>query len=360
MSIIHQPEDITPAWLTGVLQSGHLGEYTEVTDVEVEAIGVGVGLLGRLFRATVAGSSNLPPSVVVKLAATAPETTGVAMSFRFYEREVGFYSTLARRTPMTVPAPHYAAIDVANVQFTIVMEDIGDRELVDQLIGPTVEEAELAMTTLAAHHAAFWESSALDHHDWILAASDEPNPTALEQQANAAWQPLLARAGHLVPDAVRDVLPLMGAAARPLLETMSEGPRTLIHGDYRLDNLLFAGAESDPPLTVLDWQILGKARAGWDVAYFMTQSLPVEMRRAEEDALVRLYHDTLVGAGVTDYSFDTLWDDYRLAALFGIHYPLGTALLELANDRAVQLADAMLERSVAAIVDLDALDLMPR
>jgi hypothetical protein len=62
---------------------------------------------------------------------------------------------------------------------------------------------------------------------------------------------------------------------------------------------------------------------------------------------------------VHGYPFDACWEDYRLATLFVSVYPLNAGAVDLVNDRAVELFTAMLERSVAAILDLDALELMP-
>ena len=83
-----------------------------------------------------------------------------------------------------------------------------------------------------------------------------------------------------------------------------------------------------------------------------------ERKRVEHD-LVRAYHDTLVEHGVRDYPFEACWEDYRLATLFVSVYPLNAGAVDLVNERAVELFTAMLERSVAAILDLDALELMP-
>ncbi len=63
---------------------------------------------------------------------------------------------------------------------------------------------------------------------------------------------------------------------------------------------------------------------------------------------------------MTDYGFDELFDDYRRSVLFSFCYPLsGGANADLVNDRVSRGAHAIIDRSVAAITDLDALDLVP-
>ncbi len=48
-----------------------------------------------------------------------------------------------------------------------------------------------------------------------------------------------------------------------------------------------------------------------------------------------------------------------MATLFVCCYPLNAGAVNLVNDRAVELFSTMLDRSVSAILDLDALELMP-
>lgn len=54
------PLAVTAGWLSEVLSAG-------VRDFRLEQIGIGAGLLGRLYRAQLHGSPDLPGSVIVKL-----------------------------------------------------------------------------------------------------------------------------------------------------------------------------------------------------------------------------------------------------------------------------------------------------
>jgi len=64
----------------------------------------------------------------------------------------------------------------------------------------------------------------------------------------------------------------------------------LVHGDYRLDNLLFRRGGCGAPLTVVIGQTVTWAPAMTDLAYFLGCALPVEDRRAHYDALLDDYH----------------------------------------------------------------------
>ena len=52
-------------------------------------------------------------------------------------------------------------------------------------------------------------------------------------------------------------------------EAASDRVHGLVHGDYRLDNMLFGEPGADRPLTVVDWQTVTWGPAMTDVAYFL-------------------------------------------------------------------------------------------
>ena len=63
---------------------------------------------------------------------------------------------------------------------------------------------------------------------------------------------------------------------------------TAIHGDFRLDNMLFDGSGSARPVTVVDWQTVHVGSGPQDVAYFIGNAFAdVDERREHEERLVR-------------------------------------------------------------------------
>jgi thiamine kinase-like enzyme len=161
------------------------------------------------------------------------------------------------------------------------------------------------------------------------------------------------RFGQLIPDRIRAVASRWPEVGPPLLEDIENHPLTLCHGDMRLDNIFFHDDDART-VSLVDWAIASAAAGVNDLGYFMSQSLSVADRRTYEQELTGLYYDTLLENGVTDYSFEDFWLGYRRAILFCLCYPLQGGAVELVNDRAVALATSMLERSMSAILDLDA------
>ena len=46
---------------------------------------------------------------------------------------------------------------------------------------------------------------------------------------------------------------------------IASAPCTILHGDYRLDNLFFGDVPGGAPVAAVDWQISSKGRGPYDV-----------------------------------------------------------------------------------------------
>jgi aminoglycoside/choline kinase family phosphotransferase len=130
----------------------------------------------------------------------------------------------------------------------------------------------------------------------------------------------------------------------------------LMHGDYRLDNMLF-----DPDrtrITVVDWQTVGIGLPARDLAYFTATSLEPGLRSQIERGLVETYHRALLDYGITDYDTETCWRDYRLGMVQApLLVALGTAFAAT-TDRGDEMMLVMLSRGCQAIRELETLELI--
>ena len=144
------------------------------------------------------------------------------------------------------------------------------------------------------------------------------------------------------------------------LERASEPPVTLCHGDYRLDNLFFATTDAHAPVTALDWQICFRGNPGYDLGYFISQSLATETRRKIESSLIDRYAADVTAAGI-ELDRAKLDDAYARTVAYCFIYPIAACgQIEVTSPRMVELVRGMVERSVAAIEDSDALALLPQ
>jgi hypothetical protein len=105
---------------------------------------------------------------------------------------------------------------------------------------------------------------------------------------------------------------------------------------------------------LIDWDAWRVDTASDDLAYMLAvHCFPDWRRRYERDSL-RRYHDTLVGHGVRGYSFEALWQDYRLSVLWQITTPMWQANHGLPP----WIWWNHLERVMRAVDDLDCLELL--
>ena len=122
-------------------------------------------------------------------------------------------------------------------------------------------------------HAPALGDQAMAQADWLNRES--PMNQALIGQLYAGF---VDRYGDQIAPDHREVCERLVASFDAYLaaEAASGRAQGLVHGDYRLDNMLFGQPGADRPLTVVDWQTVTWGPAMTDVAYFLGCALPDE------------------------------------------------------------------------------------
>jgi aminoglycoside/choline kinase family phosphotransferase len=350
------PDDITSEWLTAALANG--GVDGVVATFRSEPIGEGSGMLSALVRVDLDYATGTGPEAVVVKLPIANDNLAVAVGFHCYEREVHFYVNAADRTPARTPRIYLADIE-SEQEFAVVMEDLSGYRQGDQVVGCTAAEAEACMDELSKLHAAFWDR--VDGGDLEFIPYHFPSyfSDGLEQGAIAYWDAMIDLYGDHVPDFLRDVRQRYLAAIPSMQEWMTAAPRTIVHGDWRMDNLFFGSSPGHAPVAVCDWQGIMRGKAMHDVAYFLSQSMPSDQRREHERDLVASWHAGLAEAGVADYGAEQAWEDYRRAVLYMWTYVTVIAgSLDPSNERGVAWMSEMVSRAATAFDDLGVLPLL--
>ena len=348
-------DDITPAYLTEALGLA-------VVARTVEPVGVGVGLIGQLYRLTPTygdGGSG-PEHLIVKLPGATEESRFVALVLQMYEKETGFYRDLAATSGELSPAAHHVAFDPETHDFVLFLDDVGTHRQADQIAGIDIEDAEIAIRALAVLNAAWWEHPDLLESAFLRPLAEAPFPEAVSMSYEGAWPNALESYGHLMSDEITEFGTRYASLFRWFCERLCEAPVTMTHGDWRGDNLFFTD-DSASPLIAVDWQLISVAKGIKDFAYFVTQSLRPEVRAAHERRLLQVWLDELAANGVIGYGMEQAWEDYRLAVAWAFVYPvIAASTLDPTDERGAALTSSMLERCIAAIEDLHALELVPR
>jgi Phosphotransferase enzyme family len=345
------------AWFTNMLQvGGHLARDNAVASSAPTRLGAGEGMASLLWRVTLTYDqpSDAPASVIVKLATDDPHRLFIMQSAKFYAREVRFYDELATDAPVRVPLCLHAAIDHDTSLFILVLEDVGQLRHVDQVVGCGFDDAVQALRTIAKFHARWWGQDHGDLASTFVPMNDGFNQFVVPMLHGQSWPAARDARPDLWPDDVCEFLD--GFVAKvPLILDGLMGPNTLIHNDYRVDNLLWDGDE----IVVLDFQMSSIASGLLDVAYFIGQSIPKEIRKERFDDLLDAYLAELAANGVV-LDRNVALDKYRCALVFGFMWPLGLmGSYDTLDPRGRELADTMLDRHLSAVADCDALSLYP-
>jgi Phosphotransferase enzyme family len=349
---------LSPAWLTEALRPGGAsdpGELARVTSVRATRLGLDLGLLGTLHRVDLTWTGGHgQPSVVVKRPATGDQSRSVAVALDMYRNEVRFYRDLAGATELAVRC-HHTALDEATHDFTLVLDDLSCATVVDQIGGASPVQAAAVVTALADHHARFWDESGLEAAVWLRPLDNPPFVEQLAAATRVTWPAVRARHGSRLDPAMLALGDHLADLVPTLAAELSRPPRTLVHGDARLDNVFL---EADGRVSMCDWQLTDRSRGMRDVGMFVTQSLTPAVRARCERSLVDAYVRRLAERGVEGYD-DEAWRDYRLAAVFSLIYAVvAGGGLDHAGPRSSALTAAMLDRSAAAIADNDAASLL--
>ena len=354
--------DITAEWIQQALTYSGSPDLPPIATAMSENIGAGVGWVGTILRCHLSyqgDASSMPQSVIVKLHSSHPETVQTARRLRLYAREYAFYRDIARQLPLRSPALLYGDFDESDHRFALVLEDLVGMSTVDQVEGASAAQAKTALREIARMHGAYWNR--VDQPPVAgLHASAGPERARLVQQVYQASLPLaFERLGSLFPERMRRLAEAYGRGLVEHTHAVIDGPLTFCHGDFRLDNMFF-GAGGCDEFAVVDWQICGVRSGLYDVAYFLSSSVPVEIRREIETDAVAAYHQALASAGVRDFSLEDCWRSYRQNML-GCFQTLviASGRLDFSDERGRQLAAAFVTRTLTAIDDLDAREFLP-
>jgi hypothetical protein len=349
--------EITPSWLTGALRAGgHLAQ-ANIVAIGVQAIGQEVGFLDGLARLRLTYDHNegdAPSSVVVKTPSREAAYRQIGDRYHAYEREIRFYGDVAPRTPIRLPRCFYRGMDPAADAYLLVLEDLGALTAGDQVHGLTQAQAGGAVETIGRLHACWWATPALEALDWM------PHRNIQPARYRRFWPRFRETAGHLLPASALALGEKVGDHLDWLLRAMEEPPHTIVHSDFRADNLLFDVPSGPDPVVVVDWQLAVRGRGALDVARLLCGSIASPERAACEMAVLQRWQQTLAAGGVRGYSFRQALHDYRLGALLCLYFPVTIHEAEEgAGKRGMALADAQIKRFFTAALELDAASVLP-
>ena len=341
------PEGFTPEFLSELLGRSFV-------TVAVDQVGDGTGMMAEMSRLTMKmeGESG-QLSVIAKYSSQNPTNRGIAVSFNLYEREARYYAELDKQTDICTPDIYFVDVDGDNM--LILMQDLGDYEVGSQEVGANLAQTEIAVDQLAKLHGAFWDR--IDDLDWVPGIADSYHADNMYNLGLLGWDVMVE--GFGVSDQVNSYKKSFFEALPSLQREQYRNPRTLLHGDFRMENLLYGTQAGQEDVVVIDFQgpLLGSGFV--DLALFLGQSTKTEVRKQHEKELVARYVEGLKAEGVTSIDNDAAWLAYRRAILYNWVYAAVVAgTLDSSNEKTSAWMKQMVDRQLAATFQLDIFELL--
>lgn len=352
MDKVVEPGAVDAPWMTAQLRAA--GVLREGMVTQLQATPVGNGMVGTSIRYALEydrAEDSAPASVVGKFPASDPTSRQSGAGMMLYLRETRFYRDIAPTVAIRTPRVFTNQFDPATHDFVLIFEDLTPARGGDQLFGCSVEDAAVAMREIAALHAPHWGDAALDDMHWL----ELPKPASdaivalFPGIADTFKERFATRLEREVMDAAMQLVPLAHA-----LMSQPAGPRTVIHADFRLDNVLFDAKAGAWPLATLDWQTVTRGRGTQDASYFLGSGLRAWDRADHEADLLRLYHEALLAQGVRDYDWAQCWADYGKHSLNGLFMAVLSAVSVEQTERGDEMFLTMARRHAGQALHLDA------
>ena len=360
--LIQTSDEITAEWMQQALAAGGAIDCPSIAAVEAERLSEVTNMLGNLYRCRLiapGGVAAVPASVIVKFPTSNALAFRLAKWLSLHRREYVFYQDIAALGCIRVPSLFYGDYDRRSNRSVLVLEDLGGMNSISQVQGATVEQAQRAIREIAGFQGRFWEVA----NDPSLSACGPFLSTGESRIMQTLYlltlPPTLERFGDVFSTAARRQAETFGPGIAAHFAAVPAGPKTIVHGDFRVDNMMF-GDDSEEALTVIDWQGCGIGCGMYDVAFFMSNSITIDQRRRTERDTVEEYHDIVCRMGAKNYTRDDCWRSYRQNML-GTLMPMviGCGAIEMNNQAIVNQSRELLGRVLTAIDDLNAWEFLP-
>lgn len=350
--IITNSEQITNEWLTFSLsQSGALTHGT----VTSFALGAGKGnwsTNGSLivtYSADARGS--LPKRLFLKMA-----NTDLGDGESFDDSEVNYYTRDYVDVPNAPLLRCYAAAYSAGLQrYHLLLDDVSETHIVAGDKKPTLEYGLALAEGFAILHARWWGEKGL-----AQAGASMHSAAHIQTFVDIAEPGM----GHIVSRFSSELKQHWGSLMRELFAKHPQAmlqriqdPNgfTLIHGDPGEQNILVPRV-GNRPIYIIDRQPFNWSLTIWlgvyDIAYAIVLDWDAELRRQVEIPILKYYHETLLKNGVTNYTWEQLYDDYRLCVAICVYIATEYCRGGI-NERWVHVWLLMLQRSLTACDDLN-------
>ncbi len=361
------PGELTPEWLAKTL-------HRPIDQIDVTALGEGIGFMGDVLLMSFTPRDHPPASAVVKLPKKANRVMGEMLGV--YEREIMFFREFGDEVPIRIPEVYFsefdrdkgsenqrqilAQIDKAPVflsklinflgaaiagakkrRYLLIIEYLDGMQAGDQLAGLGATPCAQVLTEIAKLHRHYLHSPSLDEQFWLL-------PVDIDARLrHGIFLRHVDKFAASAPPGLEDKLAWLRTYGEELTRRFAaDAPATLLHGDLRLDNVVFDAERC----AFIDWQLVRCGPAAYDVAYFISSALHEDTDAEKTNELLKRYIDVY---DAEDYSFERFKRDYYRALMIILANLAGVEQVELGDGRGQTVMAVWFARLAARLKDVE-------
>ncbi|MFC9551342.1 phosphotransferase [Rhodococcus sp. NPDC056960] len=334
------PDEITAAWLTGVLRLQNPTLTVEHLEVTKIIWGTATKVL---LEATYSGQPDVPLSRNLCVKGGLDRRLDNVSDDAIHTMEARFYGELRHLFESSAPECYYAGVDRTGGKGLIVLEDIAaaGSTFVEPGDVLTVDQVASGLSHQAKWHAATWGKTAADLPG--VGVGSITRKAAKLFYREKYWNSHFAQEGAPQYPAELQNPDLLYRAFKKVWESDDVAVHSLQHGDAHLGNTFL---RPDGDLGFIDWQCYCFGPWSYDVALFLSGALSVEDRRSSERDLLRGYLDQLAAAGGPRITFDEAWADYVRHLVHGLMWTMTPKVMQ-----PFERSRIMSDRYVTAVMD---------
>lgn len=380
--------DVSADYLTEALKEAGVLGTGRVSRFDSRVIGEGAGFMGEVVDLEVHFSPEHkqgPTSFILKIP-TASRNREVGQTLGVYEREIRFYRELQPHMNIRTPQHFFSAMDIsrdpetglkaikvlnrmplwliramlpllnwangrATWHYILLIEHLKAFRIGDQVAGCSIDETRRVLTTMADMHGQFWNSERLDEFRWLVPMRYAGKP--MHMMYVQAVDKFKERHAERLTGHASDILDWMKANFLALFTELSARPSTLVHGDFRLDNLCFDDDTGE--VIVFDWQTIGVGPGAIDLAYFLSAAVTEDAPDGTVDEMLEFYRERLGAQGVQLSPTALKWE-YEVSLLAMLHRLVPAEfqdMLDLGDGRGSELLASWIGRVMSHIEGID-------
>jgi thiamine kinase-like enzyme len=354
---ITQISDMRPEVLTEILSGCGVLRAGSITAVACDMESSQKGFISKVatFNVMYSGDAegDLPHRLFLKVTKSAlhPEYRQVG------QHEVSFYTTiLPPAHELPVPHCYYAEWDTDTQHAALLLADLshshGQRPLP---LPPAVAQCERIAESLARIHAQWWNHPQLGKTLGTPLTPDEADSSL--KRLHASYPHFMEYLGDTLLPAQRSAYERILASSflpRRAERLRAQQTVTLIHGDAHANNLMLPNDHANGQAILIDWHRWSIDVPLYDLAFLIALHWSAERRAALEQSLLRRYYDHLLRHGVSAYSWEDCWNDYRASVIVMALIPIG----QFRRQMPAGVIWYGMEQSVAAFNDLGCAELL--